>query len=84
MAATAPKPMTPEQFFRWQRGQVDLYELVAGPPVKASGANERLDRIVVNMIFALGTQLRDTRYWPVTHNFRRPHARWSPWCRSTS
>jgi len=69
MAKTALKPMTPEDFFRWQRGQVDLYELVGGFPVKIERACERQHRIVNNMIVSLGTQLRVTPCCPVTENF---------------
>jgi Uma2 family endonuclease len=67
MAETALKPMTPEEFFRWQLDQEERYELVDGFPVKMeTGASERHDRIVVNLIISLGTQLRGTRCRPVT------------------
>jgi Uma2 family endonuclease len=43
------------------------YELVDGFPVKMmTGASERHDRIVVNIIISLGTQLRGTRCRSVT------------------
>jgi Uma2 family endonuclease len=67
MAETAPKPMTPEEFFYWQLDQEERYELVDGFPVRMeTGASERHDRIVVNVIISLGTQLRGTRCRPVT------------------
>jgi hypothetical protein len=50
MAETALKPMTPEEFFRWQLEQEERYELVDGFPVRMeTGASERHDRIVVNI-----------------------------------
>jgi Uma2 family endonuclease len=59
--------MTPEEFFQWQLGQEDRYELVDGFPVKMmTGASERHDRIVVNIIAGLHAQLRGTRCRPVT------------------
>jgi Uma2 family endonuclease len=67
MAETALNPMTPEEFFQWQLGREDRYELLDGFPVKMmTGASERHDRIVVNIIISLGTQLRGTRCRPVT------------------
>lgn len=67
MAETALRPMTPERFFQWQLGQEDRYELVDGFPVKMmTGASERHDCIVVNIIASLHTQLRGTRCRPVT------------------
>jgi Uma2 family endonuclease len=67
MVETALKPMTPEEFFHWQLDQEERYELVDGFPVKMeTGASERHDRIVVNIIISLGTQLRGTRCRPVT------------------
>jgi Uma2 family endonuclease len=67
MAETAFKPMTPEEFFGWQLDQEERYELVDGFPVRMqTGASERHDRIVVNIIISLGTQLRGTRCRPVT------------------
>jgi Uma2 family endonuclease len=67
MAVSAFKRMTPEEFFQWQLGQEDRYELVEGFPVEMmTGASERHDRVVVNIIISLGTQLRGTRCRPVT------------------
>ena len=59
MADTARTLMTVEEFFVWQQGQEDRYELVEGVPVKLmTGASEIHDVIVVNLILALGGQLR--------------------------
>src|SRR4051812_16113980 len=70
MAETARQPMTPEQFFAWQLGQDDLYELVEGVPVKLlkmmTGASTQHDAVVVNIIVSLGNQLRGTRCRPTT------------------
>jgi Uma2 family endonuclease len=54
--------MTPEEFFEWQKKQDKNYELVDGIPVlplKAmTGATLRHDRVTVNAMITLGTQLR--------------------------
>ena len=61
MADTGLKVMTIDEFFHWQLGQEDRYELVEGLPVKMmSGASNYHDVIVVNLIIALGNQLRGT------------------------
>ena len=65
MAETASRLMTPEEFFHWQMGQEDLYELVDGVPVKMlkmmTGASVQHDLVVVNII-ALRIQLRGSGY----------------------
>jgi Uma2 family endonuclease len=67
MVETALRPMKPEEFFHWQLGQEDRYELVDGFPVKMmTGASERHDRIVVNIIASFHSQLRGTPCRPVT------------------
>jgi Uma2 family endonuclease len=67
MPETALKPMTPEEFYQWQLDQEDRYELVEGFPAKMmTGASERHDIIVVNIIASLRGQLRGTRCRPVT------------------
>ena len=67
MAGTAHKLMTPEEFFVWQLGQEDRFELVEGVPVKMmAGASEMHDQIVINIIATLHTQLRGTRCRPAT------------------
>ena len=61
MTVTARRQMTVEEFFQWQEGQEDRYELVDGWPLKMmSGASNFHDVIVVNLIIALGNQLRGT------------------------
>lgn len=79
MAETLKKKMTVEEFFEWQRGQDRNYELVDGVPVltvKAmTGATDRHDRITVNAIIVLGSQLRGKPCRPKTddtsvHTFR--------------
>ena len=85
MAETASRLMTPEEFFRWQLDQEDLYELVDGVPVKMlkmmTGASSRHDLVVVNLIALLRAQLRGSRCRPTTddialrtkiHSVRRP------------
>lgn len=70
MAEPIGKKMTVEEFFDWQLGQDRNYELVDGVPVltvKAmTGASDRHDRITVNAIVTLGTQLRGKPCRPKT------------------
>lgn len=70
MAETASPLMTPEEFFQWQIGQEDLYELVDGVPVKMlkmmTGASVQRDLVVVNVIISLGNQLRGGPCRPTT------------------
>lgn len=58
------KRMTPEEFYAWQEPIDEKYELVDGYPVPRrpdaelmTGASKRHDRIVWNLIRALGNQL---------------------------
>jgi Uma2 family endonuclease len=82
MADAAQKLMTVEEFFVWCERQDERYELVDGVPVKLyedhyeivdgvrtkmmTGASMAHDRIVINLIVALGNQLRGTRCTPTT------------------
>jgi Uma2 family endonuclease len=70
MADAAPHLMTPEEFFRWQLDRDELYELVEGVPVKMlkmmTGTSHQHDRVVVNVIASLHTQLRGSRCRPTT------------------
>ena len=70
MADPALRRMTPDQFFAWQLGQDGLYELVDGVPVPhvkmMTGASAQHDRVTVNIIVSLGTQLRGTGCRPTT------------------
>lgn len=62
--------MTPDEFFDWQLGQDELYELVDGHPVPRhrmmTGASMQHDRATVNIIVSLGNQLRATPCRPMT------------------
>ena len=61
MANVGSQAMTVEEFFEWQLGREDRYELAAGTPVKMmSGVSNFHDTITVNVISALGPQLRGT------------------------
>lgn len=85
MAEPQLRRMTPEEFFAWQGQQDKLYELVDGLPVlplkMMTGATRAHDRVVVNIIRELSTQLRRTPCRPTTDdlavripagNVRRP------------
>ncbi|EAU41827.1 hypothetical protein FP2506_15379 [Fulvimarina pelagi HTCC2506] len=53
-------PWTKEQFFAWQQDQEERYELVDGFPLKMmTGASNRHDAIVINIIGELRNRLRD-------------------------
>jgi Uma2 family endonuclease len=55
------------EFFAWQALQKDRYELVDGQPLKMmAGAKNVHDDIVVNLIIALGNQLRGRPCRPFT------------------
>lgn len=69
MGDTARKTMTVEEFLLWNLDQENRYELVDGVPVEMlnevgtpaemmAGASEYHDQIVINVILALGNQLR--------------------------
>lgn len=70
MAEAARRRMTPEEFFRWQEGQDEPFELVDGVPIPKhrmmTGASVQHDRVTVNVIIALGNQLRGSRCRPTT------------------
>lgn len=67
MSEPAPKPWTAEQFFAWQEGQKDRYELVGGSPVRMmAGAKNVHDDIVVNLLSELRAQLRGGGCRPFT------------------
>ena len=67
MSDPAPKPWTVEQFFAWQAGQTDRYELVGGVPVRMmAGAGNVHDDIVVTLLPAPRVQLRGSGYRPFT------------------
>jgi Uma2 family endonuclease len=61
MAEAQRRLMTPEEFFAWQEGQEERYELVDGIPVPLrgmTGASNSHDAVVINTIISLGNQLR--------------------------
>lgn len=72
MADAAAQLMTIEQFFDWQKAQESLFELVDGVPVAyrgaemMSGGSSLHDRIITNIIIALGNQLGDGPCRPAT------------------
>lgn len=70
MAEPATRRMTVDEFFAWQAQQDRNYELVDGVPVMTvkamTGATATHDRITVNAIVTLGTQLRGRPCRPTT------------------
>ncbi len=59
MPGAATKLMTVEEFFVWQQGKEDRYELVEGVPVKLmTDASEVHDVILTNILASLHAQLR--------------------------
>ncbi len=50
--------MSLDEFWEWQGGQQDRYELIDGEPVAAAGAQQQHDRIVTNALIAIGVHLR--------------------------
>ena len=84
MADARQQTMTVEEFLKWNLSQDQRYELVDGHPVPLramAGTNAEHDTIVVNVIVALGNQLRGSACKPRTadtavrtniKNVRRP------------
>jgi Uma2 family endonuclease len=85
MGEPNPRRMSADEFFAWQSKQDRLYELVDGLPIlplkMMTGASQAHDRVVVNIIATLHTQLRGTPCRPTTDdlavripagNIRRP------------
>ena len=67
MAEPAPRGMTVEQFFAWQEGRAERYELVNGQPLRMkTGAKNVHDDIVVNLVGEPREQVRGTSYQPFT------------------
>jgi len=67
MASAAVKLMTADDFLVWSQDQEARYELVDGIPIEMmTGASDVHDRIVVNVLMSLGSQLRGTRCRPTT------------------
>ena len=66
-ADQARKLMSPDEFYAWDPGDDERYELVEGYPVKMmSGASERHDAVVINLIAVLHAQLRGSPCRPAT------------------
>ena len=71
MAEARRREMTVDEFYRWCLDQEERYELVDGFPVPLramTGANNVHDQILVNVIIALGNQLKWSGCRPVTSN----------------
>ncbi len=69
MADAQQRTMTVEEFLEWNLSQDQRFELVDGFPVPLramAGATRQHDAIVVNLIVALGNQLRGGRCMPST------------------
>jgi Uma2 family endonuclease len=67
MANTALKLMEVDEFLRWCTQREARYELVDGVPVEMmAGASRVHDKIVTNVIIALGNKLRGTPCGPTT------------------
>jgi Uma2 family endonuclease len=67
MTDAAPRRWTVEEFFAWQEGQSERYELVDGFPIRMmAGARNVHDDIVVNVLAALRNQLRGRECRPFT------------------
>src|SRR4051794_38935291 len=75
--------MTVAEFFDWEPGDEERYELVDGVPLMMTGARAKHDQIVLNVLGRLWLQLRGTPYRAFTDdiavvvpngNVRRPDA----------
>jgi Uma2 family endonuclease len=67
MAEPAHTRMTIDEFFAWQEGQAERYELVDGQPLEMmAGAKNVHDDIVVNLLGELRDQLRGSGCRPFT------------------
>jgi Uma2 family endonuclease len=74
--------MSADEFLTWCLTQEGKWELVNGTPIQMmAGATQAHDRVVTNLIIALGARLRGTGCWPMTDdvaarmprgNIRRP------------
>jgi Uma2 family endonuclease len=67
MAEPLERYWTVDEFFAWQERQPERYELVNGRPLRMmAGAKNVHDDIVVNILLALGPQLRGSGCRPFT------------------
>jgi len=58
MSEAASRRMGLDEFWEWQDGQQDRYELIDGEPVATAGAQQQHGRIVTNALIAIGVHLR--------------------------
>ncbi|MDQ3559119.1 MAG: Uma2 family endonuclease [Pseudomonadota bacterium] len=71
MSERAQKPWSVKEFFAWQEGREERYELVNGFPARMmTGARNVHDDIVVNIVVELGIQLRGSGCRPFTADGR--------------
>src|ERR1700683_3012982 len=67
MAEPAPRGMTVEQFFAWQEGRAERYELVNGQQLEMMAGTKNVhDDIVVNLVGELREQVRGSGCRPFT------------------
>lgn len=67
MAGAAPRLMETDEFLVWCLRREGRYELVEGVPIEMiTGASGMHDRLVTNLIIALGNQLRGGSWRPTT------------------
>ena len=66
MAEPLERAWTVDEFFAWAERQPDRYELVNGRPLRVRPAQNVHDDIVVNLLTALGNQLRGSPCRPFT------------------
>ncbi len=67
MGEPLQRAWTVDEFFAWQERQAERYELVNGFPLRLmAGAKNGHDDIVVNILLALGPQLRGSPCRPFT------------------
>jgi hypothetical protein len=53
------KLMTADEFLEWRQDQPGRWELAAGTPIQLmAGAKQWHDRVVINLILALGPRLK--------------------------
>jgi len=65
MAEPLERAWTVDEFFAWQERQTERYELVRGRPLRMmAGAKNVHDNIVMNIVMALGPQVRAKGCWP--------------------
>jgi len=58
MSEAVSHRMSLDEFWEWQTGQEDRYELIDGEPRATAGAQQQHDRIVTNALIAIGVHVR--------------------------